>query len=210
MDIFHTTEFEKALKIFKSNPGAIFKIILLDIIFLLVYGFVKGSPDLSGFLGKIYEYLKIFLTLTSQKAKDLTLEVARQVSIFSLIDENPLIAKYFYLLLLAFLLFGLVTYFLYSFMQGSSWYLNAKLTSETPSYKNYIKQFFKVNILWFLLYVIFIIVGFINSFRFTILERSGTPNPPGLDIFIIVLIIIIAYFGSISYALIGQRKQIIK
>tara|TARA_Y100000310_G_C20695429_1_gene825356 strand:- start:3079 stop:3936 length:858 start_codon:yes stop_codon:yes gene_type:complete len=204
-DIFHTDQVNKTIELVKNRKKTVAYIVFLDILFLLVYGFVRGAPGASGFLGKIYDFIRIFLTLTSQQAKELTLELARKVSIITLINQNPLIGKYFYSLLILFILFGIAIYFIYSFMQGSSWYLSFKLMHPL-SYKKFIKQFFLVNIPWFLLYTIFLIVEFVNSYRFTILERAGEANPQGLKIFSIILIIIVFYFAIISYSLIGHYR----
>ncbi len=175
----------------------------LDILFLLVYGFVAGSPESGSFLGKIYEYLSAFFTLTSQSAKELTISYARDPSVIALIHQNPLIAHYFYLLLLAFFLFGLSTYFLYCFFEGSAWY---HAVGKKVSYRSYVTQFFAVNILWFVIFIVYAAGSFVQDYRQSVLERLGQPNPWGLKFFLIALILAVSYFALVSYCLIGQPE----
>ncbi len=208
----HIEYIKDSLHILTSSRKKALGIVMLDIIFLLAYGFVRGSPETFGFLSVIYEYLKSFLTLASQQAKELALEAAKQTSIFTIMRDNPVIAHYFWLLVLSLILFALSTYFIYCFIEGAGWHLSFGLANahagNKTGFKNFIRQFFVVNIPWFLLFMLYVIVSFIDSFRATTLERLGHQNPLGLKIASIIYLLLIAYFAVISYSLIGTSSSL--
>jgi len=199
---------KKSVQLMNAHKGKVALVAFLDILFLFLYGLIKGSPEISGFLSKIYDFLKIFLTLVSQSSKQFTREIAGQKTVFTLIRENPIIERYFYLLLFTIIIFALFVYFLYSFLEGSNWYLNLKVADSSLTYTPFVKQFFLVTIPWFILFSIHVIISFINTFRQTVTERLQLDNPIGLQIFLFVYLFTIIYFALISYALIGRYKPL--
>tara|TARA_Y100000031_G_scaffold151823_1_gene193772 strand:+ start:206 stop:1054 length:849 start_codon:yes stop_codon:yes gene_type:complete len=209
---FHIKEATNALSLMKDHIRYIVYVVLLDILFLLIYGFVKGAPELTGFLGKTYDYLKVFLTLVSQNAKSITEEVAKKTSVVTLITTNELIRQYFLLLVFTLLLFAVVAYFLYGFIIGSAWYNNTRMLSNKIGYKEYIKQFYLVTIPFFILFIIHSIISFIETFRQITLERMTLPIPSGLSTFLLLYMLVIFYFALIAYSLIGKypTKKLLK
>ena len=181
-------------------------IVVLDLLFLLLYGFVKGAPEISGFMGKTYQYLKVFLNLISENAKNLTEDAARKISVFELIQQNDIIAQYFYLILLTLFLFAIATYILYSIIEGSAWWHSYKLINKEISYKRFIIQFTAITFPFYLGIILLALLSFIDTFRALTLERLQVAAPIGLRIVMLILGLIIIYFGSIAYSLIGKES----
>ena len=181
-------------------------IVILDILFLLLYGFIQGAPEISGFIGKTYQYLKVFLNLVSESAKSLTEDAARKVSVLQLIGQNDAIARYFYLIILTLILFAIATYILYVIIEGSAWWHSYKAINKQISYKKFITQFSLVSLPFYTGVILLFILSFADTYRAITLERMSLPSPIGLKLFMLFIGLVLIYFGSIAYALIGQES----
>jgi len=107
-------------------------------------------------------------------------------------------SQYFQHILLLAAAIAAIAYVLYSFVHGWIW----KKCFEMLDIKaeHYIRRFFLINIIWFIIFALFIIVNFILSY-FDLLNARYNPNGfTSLGTLSSLFLIIFFYFAVISYA----------
>ncbi len=109
---------------------------------------------------------------------------------------------------IGFWIFGLVvlSYLLYCIFQGLVWFIAHKVLKEKTNFKEYIKRFFAVNILWCISFII-IAYFYVKAVILTQVLRSPS-NLVMVGTFSAILLVVLCYFAFISYALIKKHRFI--
>ena len=97
----------------------------------------------------------------------------------------------------------ILLYLIYCVFQSLNWRIVRNLTGSKFTVIEFMKSFFKINILWFaLLYLGFFFERVIGML--TVLSRKEQDT----GIIALIIAVLIAYFAFISYALIGKKGAI--
>jgi len=178
----------------KNKPLLLFGS-LVDMVFFIIYGFLT-SP----FFFTIVTNVNTIGTIIQQRAIDFTRSAANNPSIINLLFTDPTLKGLTQELLLAYLLLGLLTYVLYVAFQGFNWNLARVINGHKKELGKYFKGFWKVNIVWFLLFVVYHFMDLIASLRQTVASGSVVLSPTNtLGIIAKVFLVIVVYFALISY-----------
>lgn len=108
-----------ALNDSKKNYKIFIIIMLLDVLFFIVYGFITA-----GFFKNVSESASQFIQ--------------------ALMSNSQQTSSLFYSTLLYYFIFLIIFYLVHSFLQGASWFFSNKINENKISYWN----FFKLNLLW--------------------------------------------------------------
>ena len=178
----------------RKNPSCIAIPFFIDLLFLFVFFIVYNF-----FLVNIIDRIISLLMLTGKAFEGLT-QTDITLNILSNQQQmNSLIAN------IGFWIFGLIalSYTLYCIFQGTNWFIAHKILKEKTNFKDYIKRFFGVNILWGISFVI-IAYFYVKAVIYTQVLRI--PSNLGIvSIFSAILLIILCYFAFISYILIKKQ-----
>ena len=97
---------------------------------------------------------------------------------------------------------ALVAYPLYCFFHGFLWKFATLLRGKAFS----VKKFFLVNLLWFPLFCLYLVVNFVFSYFDTVAQRLNPSTFPLLASISNILFFFIAYFAFLSYAFLSTEK----
>ncbi|MDO8480419.1 MAG: hypothetical protein Q7S65_01235 [Nanoarchaeota archaeon] len=97
---------------------------------------------------------------------------------------------------------ALVTYPLYCLFHGWLWKYACQLRGK--EFK--VKKFFLVNLLWFPLFCVYVLVSFLFSYVDTIAQRLNPGTFPLMGTISNILFFLIVYFAFLSYALLTKEK----
>jgi len=185
--------FADSYKAVRKNPSCIVIPFFIDLFFLFVFFIAYDF-----FLGSIMNKVISLLMLTGESLQGLTQTDITLNLLSNQQQMNSLIAN------IGFWIFGLIalSYALYCIFQGTSWFIAHKILKEKTDFKEYIKRFFAVNILWCVSFVI-IAYFYVRAVIYTQVLRSPS-NIQTVSIFSIILLIILSYFALISYVLIKK------
>jgi len=186
---FYFTKKNKILKEFLYSVIFFFSDLFFLFVFFIIYNL---------FLGNIMNKVISLLTLTGKALQGLT-QTDITLNILSNQQQmNSLIVN------IGLWIFGLIalSYALYCIFQGLVWFIAHKILKEKTNFKEYIKRFFAVNILWCVSFVI-IAYFYVRAVIYTQVLRSPS-NIQTVSIFSVILLIILSYFALISYVLIKK------
>jgi len=171
--------------------------LFIDLFFLFIFSIVYHF-----FFRNIMDKIISLLMLTGKSLQGIT---QNEMSLNILANQqqmNSLIMGIgFWILVLAVLI-----YLLYCIFQGTSWFIAHKILKEKTNFKDYIKRFFAVNILWHIAFVI-IAYFYVRALIFTNVLKISS-NFGTVRIFSLIILIILSYFAFISYVLIKKHKFI--
>lgn len=167
---------------------------LIDILFLFVFFIIYYF-----FFENIMDRIISLLMLTGKALQGLT---QNDISLNILSNQqqmNSLIIN------IGFWIFGLavLTYFIYCIFQGINWFIAHKVFKIKTNPADYIKRFFAVNFVW---YVIVVIISYFYVKAVIYTQVLRTPSNLGtVSILSLILVAAICYFAFISYVLIKKH-----
>ena len=163
----------------------------IELLFFLLYGFLA-----SFFIKSIRVNLVYVGDAISQASQDVNFVMS------DIIFSSP----EFHRIVLLSLGLGLITYFLYGFFYSRLWTASLKQAGVKVE-SSYTKRFFLVNIVWFILFSVYVLVDFFLSYVDTVGERLNPIGFIGLSELSLILLVFVLYFATISYVLISSGKR---
>lgn len=184
--------FFESFKIIRNKKYYILYPIIIDLLFILSYGFFMGF-----FIGNIQE-----------KAVAL-IQTGKSILSSGGLIKGLLTNKEAVSIILFTFGFMITIYVIYSIFQGINWRFAKKFVKKNIPLLVYIKKFFLVNIFWFILFFLIQFSDYIRRLLSYLSKGTGlsTSFISG-NIVINILIFLIVYFAFISYALISKYKII--
>lgn len=179
--------FRKSYLLFKQHSQELWLPFVVELGFFVIFGFF-AIPLRQWIFNNLLLVGDQFITSSS----NLEAEFA--------FGDFPNLANIFWLLLI----FLVLMYIVYSLVQGFLW-VRALDYGKMKDY-SYIKKFFRANIFWMILFIIYGAVSFIGSYVDTIAARI---RPDGISVFgsmAHILFIIILYFALPSYVFLKNNS----
>ena len=176
--------------IFVKNWKRAFIPITLEILFLLSYGFF-ASPLIAGVGNNLLQIGDIIVNESSVAGKNIV--------------DSVISSAYFSNFMILSIALLLIVYILYSFFQGFVCAYSIRLKKKI-NLKIYVKRFFKVNIFWYSLFVIYVIIDFVISYFDLVRERYGGGG--GIAWIFNIILVAIIYFAFINYTLLDEEKTL--
>ena len=99
----------------------------------------------------------------------------------------------------------LVAYVLYCFFQGFLWRFSLNLAGGKEEYIPYIKRFFLINLFWYPIFIVYILVNFFFSYTDIVGRRYDANGFFFFGEITNIILIIILYFAFISYVMIEKH-----
>ncbi|PIU02560.1 MAG: hypothetical protein COT55_02840, partial [Candidatus Diapherotrites archaeon CG09_land_8_20_14_0_10_32_12] len=180
-------------KAIRKNPSYIVVPFFIDLLFLFVFFIVYNF-----FLGNIMKKVISLLMLTGESLQGLTQANVALNVLSNQQQMNSLIIN------IGFWIGGLavLTYAIYCISQGINWFIAHKMFKIKTKPAEYVKRFFTLNFVWYLI-VMIIIYFYVKAVIYTQVLR--TPSNLGtVSVFSLMLVAVICYFAFISYALIKK------
>jgi len=186
--------FAESYKAVKKRPRYLAVPFLFDLPFLIVFFFVYYF-----FFEKIMDKIISLLMLTGKVFQGLT---QTDISLNILSNQQQMNSL---IISIGFWILGLIvlSYTLYCIFQGLVWFIAHKMLEEKTNFKEYIKRFFGVNILWGISFII-IAYFYVKAVIFTQVLKSQS-NLGMVSTFSAILLIVLCYFAFISYVLIKKH-----
>lgn len=174
--------------------------VFFDILFFFVYGFATAPIYM-----KLMMHVNIVGTHAGEAVKTATRE---SQSMFSALSSEVL-APYFNNIILLLIILAVTVYVLYCLFQAINWKIALQLTGKKIKYKDYLKKFMLINILWFILFALYYVLGFVVDIRKILISTIMQTAPSNaLNIVLMFYLIFIAYFAVISYVQLNLLKSI--
>lgn len=193
------TNLKRALRISYNNKKMFLLSCFFDILFFLAYGFATAP-----IYAKLLSHIHIISSFSSQAVQEATRYSKGMLSV--LMHES--IKPYFLNLTFMLLILAATTYILYCLFQAFNWKIALQLTGKKIKYMDYLKRFLIINILWFLLFIIYYLLGFAIDIRSILITTIAQAEPSSiLNIVLTFYFILFAYFAAISYVNMSVKKS---
>ncbi|MBU4493630.1 MAG: hypothetical protein KKA61_04625 [Nanoarchaeota archaeon] len=188
------TGFIDSFNAIRKKPLYFIAQLLIDLFFLFVFFIIYYF-----FFENIINRIISLLMLTGETLQGLTQTDIALNFLSNQQQMNSLIIN------IGFWIFGLavLTYLLYCIFQGASWFIAHKMFKIKTKPADYIKRFFAVNFVWYLMVVI-IIYFYVKAVIYTQVLRNQS-NLGVISTFSVILLMVICYFAFISYVLIKKH-----
>jgi hypothetical protein len=184
-------------KLIRKNLGWLAIAAVTDVFFFLVYGFLTRPVR-----DKIIEHIVIIGGKLSQLATETI-----KTSYFKLLWTES-VKPYTTQMLFLLLIFLIMVWVLYCVFQGTTWWICRTIAGKKEAYQKYLITFTKLNIVWGLLFVIYLALDTYVDLKNALL-KAVTQQPAGQSILLIIYLIIVIYFALISYST-GKLRNIFK
>ena len=186
-------------KILRKHGKELYKPMTLDALFLFLFGFV-----VSGFFQKLIELMFAAGNITIQQSA----AAQSTESVWEFVKQDPVLQQLTWKIILVLVLLALAIYGIYCIIQGAVWGLLGSWVKKT-SMKTYMKRFFLVNILFGILFCIFVVVSYFARLQ-TNISKNLVPGvlPPDYSTPLIITAIVLLYLSSLSYILIIKQKPL--
>lgn len=178
--------FFQSFKAIKNKKLYILYPVLIDLLFILGYGFVVG----------------FFITNIQEKAVDL-IQTGKSILYSGGLLKGLLTNDQTLSIILNVIVLMVLMYIQYCIFQGITWRFAKKFVEKDVSFFSYLKKYFLVNIFWFLLFFLVQIADYAR--RLLVHLRGEELN---VTAFYYFLLFVIMYFAFISYTLITKYKII--
>jgi len=186
--------FVNSFNAIRKKPIYFIASLLIDFFFLFIFSLIYYF-----FFEKIMDRVISLLMLTGKAFQGLT---QTDVSLNILSNQQQMNSL---IISIGFWVGGLavLTYLLYCIFQGTNWFFAHKIFKEKLNCLGYIKRFFAVNTLW---YIVFMIIAYfyVKALIFTNVLKISS-NFGTIRIFSLIILIILCYFVFISYVLIKKH-----
>lgn len=186
--------FADSCKVVMKKPFYIIVPSIIDLLFLFVF-FIVYYFLFENIMNKVISLLMLTgKTLQGLTQTDITLNVLSNQQ-----QMNSLIIN------IGFWIFGLaaLTYVIYCLFQGINWFIAHKIFKIKINFKEYIKRFFAVNFIWYVITLI-IIYFYVKAVIYTQVLRNPS-NLGMVSTFSVILLVVLCYFAFISYVLIKKH-----
>lgn len=182
---------KQALKKAYSHKKLFLISMLADILFFFAYGFATAP-----IYRKLMENIYAIGSLAGEAIQTATRESQSMLS--ALTSET--IRPYFNNIIWLLIILAVTTYLIYCILQALNWKIALEITGKKTRYLDYLKKFLKINIIWFLLFVLYYLLGFAVEIRQILISKiTQTAPSSALSIILTAYLIGIAYFAVISY-----------
>lgn len=166
-----------------------------DLAFFVVYGMLS-APVFS----KLTDHVIILGTFVSDAMKKTGRTYVNNQSLIDLLLK-PQILPFFFKFLLLLALLGAIVYIVYCVFQGINWKLSSELAGYDVSWRQYLKAFSKINLLWFGLFVIYYFTSLFFAIRKTIILKFNPAYAPNYfwEVGFAILLFAALYFMILTY-----------
>jgi len=178
-----------------ENKLVVLQNVIFDVLTLFFIGYVSAM-----FSKKALEYMYSIGALLT-KASGSTMFVTQSFFDFA---KQAGITPILFNLVLVLLVWILFSYFVYCFFQSLCWKNARSLIGEKHVLNKFSLRFFKLNIFWAIVYVIFNLIVYMSLFMSSVGSTSEVEigSLPG------IIMLIIGYFAFISYSVFGKDSII--
>ncbi len=183
---------KSALMLLRKNPKKLLMASALDLIFLFAYGFFTAP-----LFARIVGYAVAIGTIVSEQAPAAIRSGSPSLS--SIIASSPEASSMLTSLFGVFIALAVVVYAVFAVFQGAAWMIGGMIAGRKISYSSHLNQFAVLSIFWIAALSVQHIYSLMESIRRT---SAGAESGRAIEI---ALLIMIFYFASISYALIGSK-----
>lgn len=160
--------FLTALEHIKNHPGLLLLAAFIDALFFVFYGFLTGPVS-----DKIIEQsVMISNELSKQWAAGL------KTGLLKLLVMDPA-KQYTGKLLMYLALLFLIGYVIYCIFQAITWTIALRISGHKQRYLSYLRGFFRMNITWFALYILYRLLDIVIDLRFVLVK---TFEPAAINI----------------------------
>jgi len=188
---------KESLVLIKRNPLRLAYPVLVDLIFLFIYGFLSYFI----FLKIDYYMSSIFEQITQNTAVfEDAFVFGGLLSAVKNVPGTDVLLKKAFLWILA---LAVLSYILYCVFQAVSWRLSINIAKK-GKIKQYMKRFFLVNIVWAFLFAVYNALAIFIGYRKEILSRYFEVSD--FSLLLVVFGFVLIYFALISYSLIARHK----
>lgn len=196
-------QLSNSIKLIKKNPVKLIYPVLIDLLFLLVYGVFSSIivNRIAYYFSSVYELM--FNNTETFKTNFLTKGFFS--AIFNVPGADVFVKKS---LLWVFILVAFM-YISYCFFQALSWRFSLNFAKK-KKVKEYMKRFFLVNLVWLLFFIGYNIISLVMGFKKHVVSRYA--EVPSFSITLFIFAVVVSYFVLISYSLIERynAKESIK
>ncbi len=165
---------------------------LLDVVFLFVLGFISGF-----FYPQIQQKLEALWALAFPKMQQ-GYGLLKILFFEDVIQHTEDLA----LLLLALII---ILYFVYVLFQGTNWWIAQNISKRKIFWKEYLKYFAKINLLWFALLIIYNILDVVNSLWMKFLSQTSI-SVSWSNVLLDAFLVFIIYSALTSYSAKGIKQ----
>jgi len=182
-------------KIYLILPG------IFDILLFFVYGFITRP-----IWTKVLEQVQAIAFVAQNTPREISQNIPTDGIVGAFAGDAT--AYYLRSFLILLLILAIITYFIYCFFQAIAWYFSKKQDRKETVFYKYLWQFFRVNILWFMLFLIYYSINVIYGYIAQRAIRLNQAANVSLVFWILIIFLaLIAYFAFISYGLIGNYRD---
>jgi len=197
-----TSTLKQSLKLLREYKFNIAIPIMVDMLFLFIYGFV-----FSLIFNKIGFYLAELYNLVIKSPEQVQNSLLSQ-GLLSALRSTPELASVFNKAVIWFVLLAAAVYLIYSVFHGLSWAISHRIIGKKIAFLRFSTQFFLINLFWFVFYVIQEVIAYLFELRDMISINVNQTPASNLSLILWLYLVILAYFALISYTLIGKYKPL--
>jgi len=200
IDDFHYT-FVDSFKRIKDNIKLFLAASVLDIIFIIVFGFVYGLFQIK-ILEKLAEMTKLIMSRTQ-------IMQMPQAEMIAAIAQNKTSFDSAFAAIILLLSFGLaVLFILWSLFQSIVWKFCLKIAKTSAKKERYIPHLLKFSAASFFYFAFIVIIGYVavRILLYNAMNPSSQIIPDFITPIFLTISLVVIYFALISYALLGQEK----
>jgi len=190
-----TKQLIKSFALIKKAPLKLAYPVLIDLVFLFVYGFFSYIIT-----NRIIYYFSSINELMVNNTETFQNSFLTK-GLFSAIVEIPGADVFLKKSLLWIIALVVFIYISYSFFQALSWRLSLNIAKH-KKIKEYMKKFFLINLFWLLFFITYNIISIYLGFKKQVVSRYAEVSDFSIILFIFIALWL--YFMLISYALIER------
>lgn len=191
-------QFLKSFSILRKNP----KYILFSVVFDLLFFVISGAVYLVIF-NLITDHANKLLQIASNNKDAINQLIAEGKNLFQASMLQPGFSSSLKSIIFLFVILMALIYLAYCSFQSLNWRIARNITGSKFRVSEFMKFFFKINILWFAL--LYLGMFFERMIGILIL-LGGKKQDTG--VIALIIAVIITYFAFISYALPGKKGAI--
>ncbi|MFC1728069.1 hypothetical protein ACFLZ7_01225 [Nanoarchaeota archaeon] len=189
---------KEALNLIKKRPFVLPIIVLVDLLFLVSYGFSRSIIQ-----RKLAPFLQVIIDLSSKVTSSATELFNAGGDPLQMILSDPTFTTSVVSIAKIFLVFALSIYLLWTLLQGSGWSMANKFIDKKIKLFSYVSKFALVNLFWFGLASL-VIFGFMRFTLYNLFSLNNSVSAAIPNWVSIVANAIIIYFVFISIALVTK------
>jgi len=195
-------QLREAFRLMARRPALTAYAAISDILFILIFAFFS-----SAIYGKMLEYAIAASSLAAKSSAELGSILAVSQTFYQAFMSIDGVNLFVYDILIMMFILLVGAYVFYCFFQAISWHIAGKISGRRRSYYRFIASFFKINIVWIIIYSVFSIIRLAAGFREQISARPYIGNMFDMGFLIPALGIIIIYFAAVSYSSLFFEKK---